>query len=70
MTQDVEKSHERGKGNPLSLSIKDRTDGFSVMTDDGNNITLLRWSKPIAWFSAALSEEAVKVFIRLIKACE
>ena len=48
MTQDVEKSHERGKGNPLSLSSKDRADGFSVVTDDGNNITLLRWGKPIA----------------------
>ncbi len=71
MTQDVEKSHERGKGNPLSLSSKDRADGFSVVTDDGNNINLLRWSKPIAWFSAAVvSEETVKVFIRLIKACE
>lgn len=70
MTQDVEKGHERRKGNPLSLSSEERADGFSVVTGDGNNITLLRWSKPIARFSAALSEETVKVFIRLLKACE
>jgi CheY-like chemotaxis protein len=52
------------------LSPQDIEDGFSIATDDRKNITLLKQGNQVAWFSAAVSEEAVKVFIRLIRACE
>ena len=48
----------------------DKAGGFSVVTDDGSNTTLLKWGKPVAWFSAAVSGEVLRVFLELIKECE
>jgi len=72
MTPDMGMSHEQesDQGGSLLLSSEDRADGFSIMVDNRSNITLLRWSKPVAWFSAALSEEALKAFVVLVKGYE
>ena len=48
------------------LTSEDRANGFSV-TDSHYNITLLKWSKPVAWFSVALSEETLRAFIEVVK---
>jgi|WetSurMetagenome_2_1015567.scaffolds.fasta_scaffold138824_1 hypothetical protein len=44
--------------------------GISIELDDENNLTLLKSGRQVAWFSARLSEEAVTVFIGLIKIYE
>lgn len=41
----------------LLLTNEDRAGGYSIVTDGRHNISLLRWSEPVAWFSAMLSEE-------------
>ena len=51
----------------LMLTSKDRVDGFSIVVDDRHNISLLRWSQPVAWFSAIMSEETIRAFVELIK---
>ncbi len=48
------------------LLPQDIEGGFSITMDDRKNITLLKRGNQVAWFSAAISEEAVKVFSRLI----
>jgi len=55
---------------PSLLTDDDRANGFSIRANDDHNITLLKWSKPVAWFSAAISEEVKKEFLELIKDCE
>ena len=52
------------------LTDDDRAEGFSIRADDNHNITLLKWSKPVAWFSAAISGGVIKEFLELIKDCE
>jgi len=52
---------------PLSLTSEDRASGFSITVDERHNISLLRWNKPVAWFSAMLSEETIRAFVELIK---
>jgi len=56
--------------NNALLTSEDRANGFSIVTDESNNITLLKWSKPIAWFSAVVTEEVVVAFLKLIKDSE
>ena len=51
------------------LPSEDRMAGFSTTADSRNNVTLLKWGKPVAWFSAML-EKAIKVFIESVKTCE
>jgi len=51
----------------LPLANEDRAGGFSITADGRHNISLLRWSKPVAWFSAMLSEETIRVFLELIR---
>ncbi len=41
------------------LTSEDRANGFSIVTDESNNIMLLKCSKPVAWFSAVVTEEVV-----------
>ena len=60
----------RDRCDNLFLSPDDKAGGFSVVTDDGSNTTLLKWGKPVAWFSAAVSGEVLRVFLELIKECE
>lgn len=52
------------------LSSEDRTAGFSTTADSRNNVTLLKWGNPVAWFSTMLDEKTVKAFVELIKAHE
>ena len=52
------------------LTDDDRANGFSIRANDDHNITLLKWSKPVAWFSAAISGEVLKGFLELMKDCE
>ena len=61
---------EVNRGNSLLLTSKDGVDGFSIVADDHRNTTLLKWDKPVAWFSAAVTEETVRMFLELVKACE
>lgn len=58
---------EAVKCDNLFLSPDDKAGDFSVVTDDGSNTTLLKHSKPIAWFSRTVSRETVKVFVELVK---
>jgi len=58
---------EVDRGNSLLLTSKDRVDGFSITANGRGNTTLLRWSKPVAWFSTMLSEETIRAFLELIK---
>ncbi len=52
------------------LTTEDRTNGFSIVADDRRNMTLLKWGKPVAWFSAVVPGEALRQFLELIKVCE
>ena len=51
------------------LPNKDRMAGFSTTADSRNNVTLLQWGRPVAWFSVMVDEETIKAFVELIKAC-
>ncbi len=61
---------EGDKGESLLLTSEDRANGFSVVTDNRHNITLLKWSKQVAWFSTAVTGEVVREFLELVKDCE
>lgn len=52
------------------LMSQNRASGFSVQSNDGRNITLLKEGKPVAWFSAAVSVETVSAMVRLIESRE
>ena len=54
----------------LLLVSEGRANGFSIVADDRRNTTLLKWDKPVAWFSAAVSEETLGGLLELVKACE
>jgi hypothetical protein len=51
------------------LTDEDRAKGFFVASHS-NTVMLLRWSKPIASFSKAISVETMRAMVELIKACE
>jgi len=62
---------EADRGESLLLTSEFRANGFSVVTDGGSNTTLLKWGKPVAWFSAAVvSGQLIRVFLELIRECE
>ena len=52
------------------LSSEDKADGFSIVADSCHNIVLLKWSKPVAWFSAVVTEEVLRSFLEMVKDCE
>ena len=58
----MRKKQEVDRGDSLLLTSKDRADGFSIAADDRYNITLLKWGKPVAWFSVAVTEEVLREF--------
>jgi len=58
---------EVDRGDSLLITSKDRVDGFSIVTDGPGNITLLRWGKSVAWFSATVSEETLRAALELAK---
>jgi PleD family two-component response regulator len=51
------------------LTDEDRAKGYSIASH-GGSVMLLKWKKPIAWFSAAISVETMRAMIELIRACE
>ena len=51
----------------LMLTSADRAGGYSIAADERHSISLLRWSQPVAWFSAMLSEKTIRAFLELIK---
>ena len=58
---------EVDRGNSLLLMSEGRVDGFSLMADGCGNTTLLKRSKRVAWFSAVVTEETLRVFLELVK---
>jgi len=56
---------EVDRGDSLLLTNEDRANGFSIVTDDHHNTTLLKQGKPVAWFSAAVTGEVLKGFLEL-----
>jgi len=52
------------------LTSQERANGFSMQLSEDRDITLLKQGKSVAWFSAAVSAEAVKAIVSLIASCE
>ena len=52
----------------LILTDEDKSKGFSVMAR-GGSVMLLKCSKPVAWFSTAISAETMSAMVRLIASC-
>lgn len=63
----MEKRPEPGKGDYSLLASTDNADGFTITADECHNISLLRLSRPVAWFSAMLSGETIGAFVELLK---
>jgi hypothetical protein len=59
-----------GKSDFEFLTSEDEAGGLSLIADNHHNITLVRWSKPLAWFSVAVTGEMLKGFVELVKYCE
>ena len=55
------------KSDSLLLSSKDKVDGLYILTDKDLNITLLRGGRSVAWFSAIMTEEGLKAFLKVMK---
>ena len=68
MTPDMERNHRQDSRD--YLSSEDRAAGYSIVADDCNNVTLLRWGKPVARFSAVVTEEVLRGFLKLVKDSE
>jgi len=47
------------------LSNEEKADGFSIVCDSRDDIALLKWSKPVAWFSAEVTEETLTAFVAM-----
>jgi len=52
------------------LTSQERANGFSMQLSEDRDITLLKQGRSVAWFSAAVSAEAVKAIVSLIASCE
>ncbi len=52
------------------LSSEDKADGFSITFDNYGGVTLLRWGRQIAWFSAAVCGEVLQALVEVVKAVE
>lgn len=61
---------EIDRDNSLLLTSEDRANGFSIITDESHNVTLLKRGSPMAWFAAMVSEEVIMVFLKLVKDSE
>lgn len=61
---------EIDRGDSLLLTQEDGANGFSIEADEPHKIMLLKWGKPIAWFSAAVTREVLREFLKLVKDCE
>lgn len=66
MSQDLKQSRAPTRCDYRFLTSEDKAAGFAIEADECDNITLLKQSKRVAWFSKAVSEELAKVFIRVI----
>jgi len=64
---EISREQESNEGSSLLLSSEGRADGFSIVCDNRQNITLLKWSKPVAWFSASVTEETLKAFLGIVR---
>jgi hypothetical protein len=51
------------------LTDEDRAKGYSIASHSGS-VMLLKWKKPIAWFSAAISAETMRAVVELIRSYE
>lgn len=49
------------------LTSEDKVNGFSIVVNGYGNIMLLKWNKPIAHFSASLTEAMVKAFLEIVE---
>ncbi len=54
----------------MLLTSEDRANGFSIVGDESHNITLLKEGRPMAWFTATVTEEVIMAFLKLIKDSE
>jgi len=70
MGQDLEQSCPQTRRDYPYLMSEDKAVGFAIEVDERGNITLLKWSKPVAWFLRVMSEELVRVFIKVIRGVE
>lgn len=61
---------EIDRANSLLLMSEDRANGFSMMTDESHNVTLLKRGRPMAWFAATVTEEVIMAFLKLIRDSE
>ena len=61
---------ESNEGDSLLLLSKDKADGFFTVTDNDHNITLLKWGRPLAWFSAMVTEEVLQAFLEMVNYSE
>jgi len=57
---------ERVKIDSSLLSEEERNEGFSIVTDASDNVTLLKQGNQIAWFSRKADKETVQSLIKLI----
>ncbi len=61
---------EVDRDDSLLLTSEDRANGFSIEADESHNITLLKWGKPVAWFSVIVTGEVLRGFLKLVKDSE
>jgi len=52
------------------LTTEDRANGFAMVVDDRHNITLSKWGKPFAWFSAAVCGEVMRAVLEIMRSRE
>ena len=45
---------------PLLLSSEDKGNGFSIVADNRHNITLSKWSKPVAWVFSSIERRDIE----------
>jgi len=43
------------RNDSLLLTSEDKANGFSIVADSHHNITVLKWSNRVAWFSAVVT---------------
>jgi len=48
------------------LSSEDSANGFSIIIDDHDNVTLLKRGSQLAWFSRKADKETVRSLIKLL----
>lgn len=53
------------RNDTLLLTSEDRAKGFSIVSDDYHNVTVLKRGKPFAWFSSRVTGELLREFLKL-----